>query len=78
MACQELDDLRAAARKLYRALDEKVRKARVGAEDLNSAPSVYKTDYEPYLKHKLNMISNEIAKHLARHKCEEQPPIKSS
>jgi hypothetical protein len=66
MPCEELDRLRADARRLYRQLSEKVRRSQ-------DHPIVEghtgKTDYEAFLKHQLMQAEAEIRRHLESHDC---------
>jgi predicted RNase H-like nuclease (RuvC/YqgF family) len=61
MGCPELEKLREEAKQVRRKLREKVDRSRSFAA---------KTDYEPFLKHRLAEAAERIEEHLSRHHCE--------
>jgi len=70
MGCPELDELRSQARELGSMLAEKLRKSRELNEANGSPWSGSHTDYEPFLKHQLSVVTGSIEQHLAKHGCE--------
>jgi len=65
--CSELSKLREEARRTREQLSQKVRRAK-------EFPTAHhhngKTDYEPFLKHRLAQMESDIRRHLEKHQCE--------
>lgn len=70
MPCDRLDQLRLHVRNLQSQLKDKIRKSQDWPTEGHENASTGKTDYEPFLRHRLNLIKAEIVKHLEEHNCE--------
>jgi hypothetical protein len=68
MGCEELEKMRTDSRELRRQLRDKLERSRTWAKAKSSSSP--KTDYEPYLKHRLRSLALQIEDHLKRHACE--------
>ena len=72
MSCEELDRLRADARRIYQQLSNKVRRS----QDFTVVENhTGRTDYQAFLRHKLMQAEAEIRRHLEHHNCSSEEKI---
>lgn len=70
MACAELEQMRQEAHKLFNLLREKRGKARTHAAQNKKLSRGSQSDFEPFLKNKIALLSEKISQHLTQHQCE--------